>query len=89
MSQLGAIGEESSGDFFLTFSIGNQYTYDEENITTLSMFPSEQLDSIFEGVIEAVKESILNSMYIAETIQGNKQRQVHALPLDRLSEILK
>ncbi|WP_431808249.1 P1 family peptidase [Lysinibacillus sphaericus] len=89
MSQLGAIGEESSGDFFLTFSTGNQYTYDDENITTLNMFPSEQLDSIFEGVIEAVKESILNSMCMAETIQGNKQRKVHALPLDRLSEILK
>lgn len=89
LAQLGGIGEEGSGDFFLTFSTGNQYAYDDEKITSIDMFPSEQLDSIFEGVIEAVKESIINSMCMAETIKGNKQRQVHALPLERLSEILK
>lgn len=88
MSRLGGIGEEGSGDFFLTFSTGNQYAYDDEKITAINMFPSEQLDSIFEGVVEAVMEAILNSMCMAETTMGQKERQVYALPINRLIEIL-
>lgn len=88
MAQLGAIGEEGSGDFFLTFSTGNCYSYGDEQMSTVKMFPSEQLDALFEAAIEAVKEAILNSMLMAETIQGQKNRTVHALPLDRFVEIM-
>lgn len=88
MAKLGGIGEEGSGDFFLTFSTGNCYSYDNEESYPLNMFPSEQLDSIFEGTIEAVQEAIINSLCMAETIQGQKQRKVYELPLDRLVEIL-
>ncbi|QVK16965.1 P1 family peptidase [Mycoplasmatota bacterium] len=89
MAKLGGIGEEGSGDFFITFSTGNCYSYGDETICSINMFPSEQLDFIFEGAIEAVEEAIINSMCMAETIQGQKQRQVHALPQDRLLNILK
>ncbi len=89
MAKLGSIGEEGSGDFFLTFSTGNCYAYGSEEIYSINMFPSEQLDAIFEGTIEAVQEAILNSLCMAETIQGQKQRQVYALPQERLVEILK
>ncbi|AOT70372.1 P1 family peptidase [Geosporobacter ferrireducens] len=89
MAKLGGIGEEGSGDFFITFSTGNCYAYGHEAIYPINMFPSEQLDVIFEGAIEAVEEAIINSMCMAETLQGQKQRQVHALPQDKLLEILK
>lgn len=89
MARLGGIGEEGSGDFFLSFSTGNCYTYDDDKIDTLKMFPYEQLDSIFEGVIEAVQEAIINSMCMAQTLQGQKQRKVYELPLNKLIKIFK
>ncbi|ENQ3076895.1 P1 family peptidase [Bacillus sp. WLY-B-L8] len=89
MAKLGGIGEEGSGDFFLTFSTGNCYSYDNETPYPINMFPSEQLDFIFEAALESVQEAIVNSMCMAETITGQKGRQVHALPLERLVEILK
>lgn len=89
MAKLGGIGEEGSGDFFITFSTGNCYSYDDEAIYPINMFPSEQLDAIFEGAIEAVEEAIINSMCMAETIQGQKQRKVYELPLDLFVHILK
>ncbi len=88
MARSGAIGEEGSGDFFLTFSTTNSYSYDNENVYSIKMFPSEQLDFIFEGAIESVQEAIINSICMGETLQGQKQRKVHALPLDRLVAIL-
>ncbi|WP_429841876.1 P1 family peptidase [Brevibacillus sp. FIR094] len=44
--------------------------------------------TLFEAAIEAVKEAILNSMLMAETMQGQKNRTVHALPLARFVEIM-
>lgn len=89
MAKLGGIGEEGSGDFFLTFSTGNCYSYGNETPYPINMFPSEQLDFIFEAAIESVQEAIVNSMCMAETITGQKGRQVHELPLEQLAEILK
>lgn len=89
MAKVGAIGEEGSGDFFFTFSTGNKYTYDSDKPYSINMFPSEQLDCIFEGAIESVQEAIINSLCMGETIQGQKDRKVYELPLDRLTEILK
>lgn len=87
LAKLGAIGEEDSGDFFLTVSTGNCYKYDEEKSYPVNMFPSEQLSNIFEGAIEAVSEAIINSMCMAETISGQKQRKVYEIPLNKLAEI--
>lgn len=89
MAKLGGIGEEGSGDFFLTFSTGNQYSYGTEALNALTMFPPEQLDVLFEGAIEAVEEAILNSLCMAETIEGQKQRKVYEIPLEKVRDIIK
>jgi len=88
MARTGAIGEEGSGDFFLTFSTANQYQYDAEKPYSIQMFPSEELDLLFEGAIEAVEEAIINSLCMAETVLGQKGRKVYQLPLSELTEIL-
>ncbi len=88
MAKTGAIGEEGSGDFFFTFSTSNDFAYDNEEVYAINMFPSEQLDALFEGAIEAVQEAIINSLCMAETLEGQQDRKIHALPLARLKEIL-
>lgn len=87
LAQLGDIGEEGSGDFFITFSTGNKYSYDNEQLNNIRMLQVEDLDKIFQGAIEAVTEAILNSMTMAETIEGQKGRKVYELPLDELKQI--
>lgn len=87
LGRLGGIGEEGSGDFFLTFSTGNKYSYDSEEFNNIKMFPTEELDKIFEGAIESVTEAIVNSMTMAKTIVGQKSRSVYEIPLDKLRKI--
>ncbi len=89
MARTGAIGEGGSGDFFLSFSTSNQYNYDAEKPYSIKMFPSEEMDLLFEGAIEAVEEAIINSLCMAQTIEGQKGRKAYQLPLNKLSEILK
>jgi D-aminopeptidase len=88
MARTGAIGEGGSGDFFLTFSTANSYQYDAEKPYSIQMFPSEELDLIFEGAIEVVEEAIINSLCMAQTIEGQKERKAYQLPLSKLKDIL-
>jgi D-aminopeptidase len=89
MGRLGGIGEEGSGDFFIAFSNSNGFSYDMESPVPLKMFPPEQMDDLFEGVVEAVTEAIVNSMCKAETIEGQKGRKAYALPLDKPKTLFK
>jgi D-aminopeptidase len=57
-------------------------------LTGLRMLPNEEIDPLFEAAIEAVEESILNALAMAETMTGLHGRTVHALPYDLLAEAM-
>lgn len=89
MARTGTIGEGGSGDFFLSFSTANKYQYDAEKPYSIKMFPSEEIDLLFEGAIEAVEEAIINSLCMARTIEGQKGRKAYQLPLAEINKIFK
>ena len=86
MARTGAIGGTGSGDLFLAFSTGNDVPLSDEMLT-LRALPQHQLDSLFQAVVEAVEEGILNALCAAETMTGVRSRTVHALPRDALQLI--
>ncbi len=47
------------------------------------------VDELFDAVIESTEEAIVNAMVAAETMTGADDVTVHALPHDRLREVLK
>ena len=53
------------------------------------MLPNESIDALFAATIEATEEAIVNAMLAAETMTGADRVRVHALPHQRLVEILK
>jgi D-aminopeptidase len=50
--------------------------------------PSDAMSRLFLAAAEATEEAILNAMCMAETMTGYQGRTVHALPLDRLKEVM-
>ncbi|WBB61183.1 P1 family peptidase [Streptomyces sp. WMMC500] len=50
--------------------------------------PDAGLDPLFEGVMDAVEEAVLNSLLAATTTTGPGGRTRHALPADRLLRLL-
>lgn len=87
LARVGGIGFNSSGDISLAFATGNHLPAHVPAAHALQMLPHEHLDPFFEGVAEAVEESILNALTAAETMTGFKGT-VHALPLDELQAIM-
>jgi D-aminopeptidase len=46
------------------------------------------MSRLFLAAAEATEEAILNAMCMAETMTGLQGRTVHALPLDRLKQVM-
>lgn len=90
VARTGGVGENGSGDLFLAFSTGNRgmppcHLGDEPPLTaTVRTVANTYLTALFDAVIEATEEAILNALVAAETTVGANGVTAHALPHDRL-----
>ncbi len=99
LARMGGIGANSSGDIFLAFSTANRGLHQPEALAhgpnaqispiPVQMLPNEALTVLFEAVAEATEEAILNALCAATTMRGVNGRVVHALPLERLQDVLR
>ena len=86
---VGGRGENSSGDLFIAFSTANAENSKTEGVAKLEMLPNERIDPLLRGTVDATEEAIVNALVAAETMVGINGNTVHALPHDRLREVLR
>jgi len=86
LGRTGSSMTNGSGDYAIAFSTANRISAADakRNITVLG---NDAMSPLFQAVIEATEEAILNSMFKATTVTGNG-RTIEALPLDKVREIL-
>jgi D-aminopeptidase len=91
MARTGSSGGNGSGDFVIAFStaavlrIGPERSAGARQSTILG---NEAVSPLFEAVIEAVEEAVINSLFKATTVTG-RGHTVEALPLDKTLQILR
>jgi D-aminopeptidase len=88
VGRLGGTGEQYSGDLMLAFSTGNRgippYAWDENvdierpEIPVRMMAP-QLMTRLFDLVIEATEEAIVNALVAAKTVTGRGGLTAHAL----------
>jgi D-aminopeptidase len=88
IARTGGMGEHASGDFGLCFATGNRALESDEGEIRLRMLNDSRINSLYEAVIDAVEESILNALLAAETMTGRDGNTVHALPAELLLDAL-
>lgn len=99
ISRVGGIAGHTSGDLLLAFSNAPEVRVPRRPATTaggaidpLLVTPRLHdglLDPIFVAVIDATAEAILNALVAAETLTGRDGNTAHALPHERLREIVR
>jgi D-aminopeptidase len=92
LARMGGNGSNSSGDIFVAFATGNTGLYQQEGGRAplhVRMLPSEAMTPLFEAAADATEEAILNALCMATTTTGANGRVSHAIPLDRLSEVMR
>jgi D-aminopeptidase len=94
IARAGGAGAHSSGDLFIAFSTANRGMRAADTaegpprIRRLEALDDAWISPLFWAVIEATEESIVNAMVAAETMTGANGMTAHALPHDRLQQIM-
>jgi D-aminopeptidase len=94
IGRVGGAGGNSSGDIMLAFStanagrIPNYKAPTTTGPTSVDTLPDEAITSLFWATIEATEEAILNALVAADTMVGHDGITAHALPHDRLVEVM-
>ncbi|WP_437290504.1 P1 family peptidase [Sorangium sp. So ce406] len=90
VGRTGTVSRDGSGDLFLAFATGNRIPAEaRELIRTLREVDDGRLNPLFQAAEEAVEEAILNAMTTATTTFGYDDHVAHAIPLDRLREVMR
>ena len=92
IARAGGTGGHTSGDLFLAFATGNRLPFAVDDATPIAYdvraVGDRVIDALFDGVIEATEEAIVNALVAATTMVGRDGITAHALPHDRLLEIM-
>ena len=88
LAWVGGIGANSSGDLFLAFSTANRID-PAAAVSDVRMVAPDAMTALFQGAAEATEEAILNALTAAETMTGINGNAAHAIPLQRLQEVLR
>lgn len=88
LARTGSMAYNGSGDLFVAFST-TAPTTDGDGLEHWRALPEPDLDPLFRAVVHATEEAIINALIAAETVTGFRGRTVHALPHDRLLEVMR
>ena len=92
LARTGTQGGNTSGDFAICFSTArNRPHHSTNNTLSLEQVVEDTalINKLFDAVVEATEEAVLNSLFKAETMIGRDDRIIHALPLAETVDIMR
>jgi D-aminopeptidase len=90
LARTGTPSTDGSGEFVIAFSTANIFPNNVENgAFQIQMLVNQHLNLLFQAVIEATEEAIVNSMTMATTTTGRNDRTMYAIPLADLQQVMK
>ncbi len=90
LARNGSTSSNGSGDIFVAFSTANREAASERAAAAdARVLANGRLNPLFAATVEATEEAIINALVAAETMTGANDVTVHALPHDRLREVLR
>ena len=91
LAKTGGIASNGSGDYVIALSTAKNTLLknSEDSIFyKTEVLRNEDVTPLFLATIEATEEAIINSLFAAKTMIGNKGHKVPAIPLDRVIKSL-
>ena len=88
VARTGSVSGNGSGDIFIAFSTANPGAARAPS-TSVEMLGNGRITPVFEAVVQATEEAIVNALVAAETMTGRDDHVIEALPHDRLQEVMR
>ena len=88
IGRTGSYAARDSGEIILGFSTANTVPRQTKKMLyRMKLLLDQAINPLYQAVIEATEEAIINSLCMAETMEGRSGNVASALPLDRVQEI--
>lgn len=85
LARCGSVAHHGSGEIFVAFAPPGRRPRGEAPVATV---PDYDLNDVFEAVVDATEEAVLNALWAAPEVVGRDGRVGTALPHDAVLEIL-
>ncbi|WP_025765055.1 DmpA family aminopeptidase [Dyadobacter tibetensis] len=90
LAKTGGIASNGSGDYVIAFSTVNRVLHESPQSTAPATFlHNDFVSPLFMAVIEATEEAIINSLFMAKTLEGADGHVVEALPREKVLSLMK
>ena len=88
LARTGSSMSNGSGDYAIAFSTKNLVN-SSEPLRNVQVLGNDAMSPLFQAVIETTEEAIVNSLLKATTVTGKDKHTVEALPIDKVTEVLR
>jgi D-aminopeptidase len=91
LARTGTIGEHFSGEYAFAFSTATRVPHWSDGATRSAQSLVEEaavMDSLFQAVVEATEESVINALFTADTVTGQNGRVRYGLPVDAVRRLM-
>jgi D-aminopeptidase len=89
VGRVGSSAMHGSGEIMLAFSTANQVPRETRKMVyRMKILLDQRLDPLYEAVIEATEEAILNALCMAQDLDGANGNVCRALPLAEVKELV-
>ena len=85
LARCGSVAHHGSGEIFVAFAPPGRRERGEASVADDS---DSALNDVFEAVVDATEEAVLNALWAAPEVVGREGRVGHALPHDAVLELL-
>jgi D-aminopeptidase len=92
IARVGGFASNGSGDYVIAFSTHPDVRISLDHIgptLEITELKNSEMSPLFLAAVEATEEAILNSLFMAETMEGADGRIQEALPVDEVMEIMR
>ncbi|MEM6525200.1 MAG: P1 family peptidase [Bacteroidota bacterium] len=92
LAKTGGIASNGSGDYVIAASTAEELRIPYSSgsqLMEMNVLRNEAISPLFLAVIEATEEAILNSLFVAKTMEGRDNHTIESLPINDVVALLK
>jgi D-aminopeptidase len=88
--RVGSYAAHGSGEFVVGFSNANSVPRETRKMVyRMKALLDRSIDPLYKAAVEATEEAIVNSMFMAESMEGHSAHVAPALPIDDVAELVR
>ncbi len=91
LGRTGSYAASTSGEIVIAFSTGNRKPrkiVSDSSFLTLKCISDNHINLVYEAVVEATEEAVINAIFCSNGMNGRKQRWCPPVPQERIIELL-